>query len=143
MGIDMKWAQVNDERDRLRETNQRLERNLAHAREQLAAIADTDKADLVRERDHYRREVDRLKRGDAHDMLELDEDEKRAMNAIAEYVQIVARDWRLKSNMHEFTGAVHTLQRFVQHHLLSRLDPGQWASWWEHPHDHDSPRENR
>lgn len=59
-----------------------------------------------------------------------DESEREALDAILFAFTRITKDWRIRTNTTELAAAVHVLQGFVIQHMLSRLAPEQWGSWW-------------
>ncbi len=61
----------------------------------------------------------------------LDEEEQAAMDAIlAAEDAVLGLGGGLKANDVEFVIAIHGLQSFVVQHMLHRLDPEKWSSWF-------------
>lgn len=66
--------------------------------------------------------------------IEHTDGEKNAYEAILEAmrsIQNIDGEW-LEYNREELAEAIHNLQLFVHQHVLHRLDPDYYSSWWEY-----------
>ncbi len=59
------------------------------------------------------------------------EQEQEALDCLARYMEIVWHGWGLRANESEQAAAVHVLQGAVIQHMLNRIEPARWGSWWD------------
>jgi hypothetical protein len=63
---------------------------------------------------------------------ELDPEEREMMDLLVSFTRGL-EDWGLRANQAEMTAAIHVLQGFVVHHMLQRIAPQAWSSWYAAP----------
>jgi hypothetical protein len=63
---------------------------------------------------------------------ELDPEERETMDLLLAFMRQLD-DWGLRVNQGEMTAAIHVLQSFVVQHMLERIAPQAWASWYGAP----------
>lgn len=63
-------------------------------------------------------------------MIEFNEEEREASDALLNCMQIINRRWELQHNKEELAAAVHVIQGFIVQHMLNRLEPENWGSWY-------------
>jgi hypothetical protein len=133
-GIEGKWAALAEERERLKERVEELEAAVAEkekARREAEALVD---ADLHAQVTELRAKLFRA----AAEAVAFDADEQEVMDHLNGVLRVVLSRWKMKVNTSEVVAAVHVLQGVVAQHMLHRVDPERWSSWWE-----DNSREGR
>lgn len=130
MGVDGKWSQLNDRVTELQQERDRLSADLTDVQQQLETMQNSDVAVLIAERNELRQQLRQQLRGEASRLLVLTAEEQEAMDAINRALEIIGPGWGLRANREELLAAVHTIQGFVQHHMLCRLAPDRWSTWW-------------
>ena len=60
-------------------------------------------------------------------------DEAKAMDHLLKAAGIIF-DWKPKGNYEELGTAIHVMQGFIIQHMLHRLNPRHWNSWYEEQH---------
>ena len=63
-------------------------------------------------------------------LLGLNAEEQAASECVVAYLNLV-KSWGLQTNTVELVSAIHVLQSFIVQHMLERLAPGQWGSWFQ------------
>jgi hypothetical protein len=129
-GIDGKWQVLADEREALKE---QVKEAQARLKESEAALRHAE-ALIPASVQSLSDELDRVK-AQLEDPLsaavQLNSDEQEVMDHLTGVLEIVIERWRMKHNMQEVISAAHTLQSAVVQHLLNRVNPDQWSSWWD------------
>jgi hypothetical protein len=59
----------------------------------------------------------------------LDAEEQEAMDHLLAFMGVLNR-WGLEVNSGEMASAIHVLQGFVTQHMVRRLAPDHWSSWY-------------
>lgn len=68
----------------------------------------------------------------ARAMPTLNREEEQAMDHLLGYMTIVSHDWKLhEPQKAEMAAGVHVLQGYIVQHMMRRLAPGSWSSWYE------------
>lgn len=62
--------------------------------------------------------------------VEMDEEEQAAMSDLLRAYNRILKEWRLEQNDAELAAAVHVIQGFIVQHMLNRLNPSHWSSWY-------------
>jgi hypothetical protein len=133
-GIEGKWAALAEEREKLKERLQELEAAVASKEKALREAEALLDADLHAQLTELRAKL--LSAG--AETIALDADEQEVMDHLNGVMALVLSRWRMKVNRTEVIAAVHALQSVVAQHMLQRVDPERWSSWWE-----DNSREGR
>lgn len=60
--------------------------------------------------------------------IPMDAEETAAMEHLFAFMRQI-KEWGLRYNTAELTGAIHVLQGFLVQHMLGRLDP-RWSNWY-------------
>jgi predicted nuclease with TOPRIM domain len=129
-GIEGKWVALQEERDEAREERDKLKADLAETEERLAQYTNSEVSDLMSRLTAAAVEIRTLKEGNGETILRLSDDEQEAMDGLMTAFNIIGNRWKLRSNQHELTSAVHVIQGFIQQHMLHRVAPKKWGDWW-------------
>jgi hypothetical protein len=139
-GIEGKWGVLNDQlakqaeqlekvTDAYKRQSAELETALRRVKE-LEVGSDANVLELVRERDELRRVVADPTIA-AQALLTLDADEQEAMDNLMSAFNIISNRWKLTSNAPELVAAVHAVQGFIYQHMLHRVYPAKFKTWWQ------------
>jgi len=60
----------------------------------------------------------------------LDQQEIAAMEYLLSSYKTI-KEWGLRANEAELVAAVHVIQNFIVQHMLQRLNPEDWGSWYD------------
>ena len=145
-GVSGKWDGLIEERDRLKDQVQGLSDHVERLVEECDRLLDAKELQLHELRDLLRDQPNeawatvsgtvevaqrRVEEAEARADIRPDSDEQEALDALQSYMAVVVHRWKLRANQGELLAAVHTLQGAVQQHLLHRIAPNNWASWWQ------------
>ena len=61
---------------------------------------------------------------------QLNDDEQMIMQRVLD-VHAQVLKWGLIANKDELYSAIHTIQSFIIHHMLQRLNPDYWSHWYQ------------